>query len=207
MQGIGNGCQTLRGSADKKRGHGFLRGWGFLNLCLPETSVAEKRQKKARHQSGHKGSSEVEHVRQVSADAIVAYTISAIRSQAICTDMVRTIGRLAIVAYMIGAVRGQSVCTDMVSTIGRLTIVAYMIGAVRGQAICADMVRTVGSLAIGTSVRSIGVGRTALGNNSASQRSMVIGNRQSECARRQNRQTKGKYKIRSFHDVSSTEVQ
>ena len=146
-------------------------------------------------------------IRAISGLTICTYVISTISSQTIGTNVVSTISGLAVVAYPVSAVSSEAVCTNVVSTISSLAVVAYAVSTVSGQAVGTHVVRAIGSLAIRTSVRSVGVGRTTLRYNSTAQCVVVIGNRQSECARCQDGKTKAKNKIRSFHDVCSREVQ
>jgi GNAT superfamily N-acetyltransferase len=142
------------------------------------------------------------------ADAVGAYMVGTVRGQTVGTDVVSAVSSLAVGAYVVSAVRGQTIGTDVVSavrgqTVGTdvisaisgLAISAYVVSAVRGQTVGTDMVSAIRSLTIRTGVRGIRVRRTAFRNNSAVQYCRVIGNRQSKCARCQDRETKTKNKI------------
>jgi hypothetical protein len=165
------------------------------------------RQKKAWHKPGYKGSSRGETCEAVLADAVVTNAVSAVSSQAVCTDVVGTVGSLTVVTYAVSAIGGQTVCTDVVGTVGSLAVVTNAVSAVGGQAVCTDVIGTVGSVAISTGVRSIGMRRTTFSDDTAVQYSVVIGNRQSERARCQDGKTKAKQNVRSFHDDCSIKVQ
>jgi hypothetical protein len=159
-----------------------------------------------------KGVQEVKRVERVSADAVctdvigtvcgqavgtdvisaigsltvVAYAVGAVSSQAVGTNVIGAIGSLTVVAYAVGAVSSQAVGTDVISAIGSLTVVAYTVGTVSSKAVGTNVIGTIGSLTICASVRCIGVRRTTFSNHSTVQCSVIIGNRQSECARCQN---------------------
>jgi hypothetical protein len=131
----------------------------------------------------------------ISGLAISTDVVSAVRGQTVGTDVISAISGLAISADVVSAVRGQTVGTDVISAISGLAISAYVVSAVRGQTVGTDMVSAIRSLTIRTGVRGIRVRRTAFRNNSAVQYCRVIGNRQSKCARCQDRETKTKNKI------------
>jgi hypothetical protein len=148
------------------------------------------------------------------AQAIGAYTVSAIGSDTICTNMVSTVSGNTVVTYAVSTVSGNTVIAYTVSAVSGNTVVAYTVSAVSGNTVVAYTVRAVSGYAVGTyaistisgNTTDVGMGRTVFSNYRCVDMFARIYSRKCKSARCQNRESEAEDQFVSFHGSCSRSI-
>jgi hypothetical protein len=150
-----------------------------------------------------------------SAQAICAYTVSAIGSDTICTNTVRTVSSNTVVAYTVSTVSGHTVVAYTVRTVSSNTAVAYAVSAVSSNTVVAYAVSAVSGntvvtyavSAVSGNTTDVGVGRTVFSNYRCVDMFAGIYSRKCKSARSQKRESEAEDQFVSFHGSCSRSIQ